>query len=100
MASIRVTPEVLETQGKELISYAGDLADVLKSIDAKVSEIIDGWDGLAQDAYYDMYTQMKSSLDQFPTLVNSLGDATVSTAQTFNSVDDQLRQSFASAMNE
>ena len=41
---------------------------------------------------------MKQSLDQFPTLVQSLGDATVSTAQTFNDVDDQLRQGFASAM--
>lgn len=98
MASIRVTPEVLEQQGNELIGYAGDLGDVLKLIDSKVSEIIEGWDGLAQDAYYDMYSTMKQSLDQFPTLVESLGNATVSTAQTFNSVDDQLRQGFASSM--
>lgn len=98
MASIRVTPEELSQQGNDLIGYAGDLADVLKQIDAKVTEIIAGWDGLAQDAYYDMYSTMKQSLDQFPTLVQSLGDATVSTAQTFNDVDDQLRQGFASAM--
>ena len=50
MASIRVTPEDLESQGNELIGFAGDLADVLNSIDSKINEIIDGWDGLSQDA--------------------------------------------------
>lgn len=66
MASIRVTPEDLESQGNELIGFAGDLADVLNSIDSKINEIIDGWDGLSQDAYYDMYTTMKQSLGQVP----------------------------------
>ena len=83
MASIRVTPEDLESQGNELIGFAGDLADVLNSIDSKINEIIDGWDGLSQDAYYDMYTTMKQSLDKFPELVNSLGEGTVSAAQAF-----------------
>ena len=73
MASIRVTPETLETEGNDLIGYGGDLADILSSIDSKINEIIDGWDGLAQDAYFDMYTSMKESLDKFPELVNSLG---------------------------
>ena len=96
MASIRVTPEDLESQGNELIGFAGDLADVLNSIDSKINEIIDGWDGLSQDAYYDMYTTMKQSLDKFPELVNSLGEGTVSAAQAFNTVDEQLQSSFKS----
>lgn len=97
MASIRVTPETLESQGNELIGYAGDLSDILSSIDSKISEIIDGWDGLSQDAYFDMYTTMKQSLDKFPELVNSLGEATVSSAQAFSSVDEQLQSGFKSA---
>ena len=52
MASIRVTPEDLESQGNELIGFAGDLADVLNSIDSKINEIIDGWDGLSQCRYH------------------------------------------------
>ncbi len=95
MASIRVTPETLSSEGKDLIAYGGDLADVLKSIDGKIQEIIGGWDGLAQDAYFDMYTTMKTSLDQFPELVNSLGEATVSAADAFSSVDEQLRSGFS-----
>lgn len=97
MADIRVTPETLEGQGNDLIGYAGDLSDILSSIDTKITDIIDGWDGLAQDAYFDMYTTMKQSLDKFPELVNSLGEATVSAAQAFSSVDEQLQSGFKSA---
>ena len=97
MASIRVTPETLETEGNDLIGYGGDLADILSSIDTKINEIIDGWDGLSQDAYFDMYTSMKESLDKFPELVNSLGEATVSSAQAFASVDEELQSSFKGA---
>lgn len=94
MASIRVTPETLSSEGDDLIAYAGDLSDVLKSIDSKINEIIDGWDGLAQDAYFDMYSTMKESLDKFPELVNSLGEATVSAAEAFSGVDEQLQSGF------
>lgn len=97
MATIRVTPEELSSQGNDLIGYAGDLADILSSIDTKINEIIDGWDGLAQDAYFDMYGTMKESLDKFPELVDSLGDATVSAAEAFSSVDEQLQTGFKSA---
>lgn len=97
MASIRVTPETLESEGNELIGYGGDLADILNSINNKINEIIDGWDGLAQDAYFDMYTSMKESLDKFPELVNSLGEATVSSAQAFASVDEELQSNFKGA---
>ncbi len=98
MANIRVTPETLNSQGNDLIGYAGDLSDILSSIDSKINEIADGWDGLSQDAYFDMYTTMKKSLEQFPELVNSLGEATVSTAEAFASVDEQLQSSFKSAL--
>ena len=98
MAGIRVTPETLSDQGNDLIGYAGDLADILSSIDGKINEIIGGWDGLAQDAYFSMYETMKQSLDKFPELVESLGSATVSAAEAFASVDEQLQSGFNSAM--
>ena len=98
MASIRVTPETLSTQGGDLVGYADDLTDILTAIDTKIGEIIDGWDGLAQDAYFDMYTTMKESLDKFPELVKSLGEATVSAAEAFSDVDEALQGGFNNAM--
>lgn len=97
MASIRVTPETLNTQGTNLVDYSGDLSDILSSVEAKINEIIDGWDGLSQDAYYDMYTTMKQSLDKFPELVRALGEATISSAEAFSGVDEQLQSGFKSA---
>lgn len=97
MANIRVTPETLNSQGNDLIGYAGDLTDILSSIDSKINEVIDGWDGLAQESYFEMYSNMKASLDKFPELVNALGEATVSTAEAFSSVDEQLQSGFKSA---
>lgn len=76
--------------GKNIEKYAS-LLDTL-------NEIIDGWDGLAQDAYYDMYSTMKESLDKFPEMVNSLGEATVSAAEAFMNVDEQLKGGFSSAV--
>ena len=98
MASIRVTPEELSTQGGDLIGYAGNLSDILGQIDSKINQIIDGWDGMAQDAYFDMYSTMKESLSKFPELVESLGQATQSAAEAFSSVDEQLQSGFNGAM--
>ena len=94
MASIRVTPETLSSQGSDLVTYAGDLQDILDMIDGKINEIVDGWDGLAQDAYFDMYEQMKESLKQFPELVDSLGQATIAAADAFARVDEDLQAGF------
>lgn len=98
MASIRVTPETLEQQGTNLIDYAEELSTILGNIESKINEIIEGWDGLSQDAYYDMYLEMQKSLVKFPELVNSLGGATVSSAQAFASLDSELQGSFKGAV--
>lgn len=94
MASIKVTPETLDAQGGELKSLAGELQDTLDKVNTKVGEIIDGWDGLAQDSYFDMYETMNKSLQEFPKLVDSLGDATQSAAKAFSEVDSTLQGSF------
>ena len=98
MADIRVTPETLESQGNELVGFAEELNTILQSIDAKIGEIDGSWDGLAQNAYLEMYTTMKQSLDQFPQLVKSLGQATISAAKAFASVDEELQSGFSSAL--
>lgn len=97
MGNIRVAPEILNSQGTDIIGYAGDIGEILSSVNTKINESIDVWDGLAQDAYLDMYTNMKDSLDKFPELVNALGEATVSVSTVFSSVDKQLRDGFKSA---
>lgn len=95
MANIRVTPEELNTQGADLKQYAEDLEGILTNIGNKITEITNGWDGLAQDAYFEMYTTMNESLKQFPVLVDSLGEATIGAANAFAAVDDELKNTFS-----
>ena len=94
MANIKVTPEELESQGEALVGFSQNIADILGDVDKKVAEIDNGWDGLAQDGYIDMYLEMKKSLDEFPKLVNALGEATKAAAKAFSSVDEELRNGF------
>ena len=94
MAIIKVTPETLQSQGEELNRYAEDLAETLKNIEDKIKDITQGWEGLAEDAYFSMYEDMQKSLAEFPNMVNSLGDTTKSAAQAFARVDDDLKKAF------
>ncbi|MFS0675161.1 WXG100 family type VII secretion target [Ornithinibacillus sp. 179-J 7C1 HS] len=94
MANIRVTPEVLAGQGNDLQTFAAELSDILGLIDNKIKEIGDSWDGLAEQSYLEMYDNLKQSLDQFPVLVDNLGQATVSAAEAFSTVDETLQGNF------
>ncbi len=95
MANIRVTPEVLEQQGTALVAFSEELGQTLENVKSKVNEIVEGWDGLAQDSYFAMYEEMQTSLKEFPNLVNSLGEATKSAAKAFSELDTSLQSSFS-----
>lgn len=95
MANIRVTPEMLTSQGQELQKYGEELNNMISKIDAKIGEIDNGWDGLAQDAFVGLYNDLKPSMAQFPDLLQSLGQATVAAAEAFGSVDEELRNNFS-----
>ena len=94
MTDIKVSPALLDAQGKALIDFAGELDGILNKINGKINEISEGWSGLAEQGYLEMYEKMKESLNKFPELVNSLGDATVKSAEAFSSVDETLQNSF------
>lgn len=61
---------------------------------ARSMRFIDGWDGLAQDAFYDLYVNMKESLDKFPEIVKSLGSAAQGAAKAFSQMDEELSNNF------
>lgn len=94
MANIRVTPEELAAQGKELISLAdNEITQLLQTIDSKVNAICDSWDGMAQDAFLQSYEAMKEMLKQFPAVVQGIGSQAEAAAQAFGSVDEELSNS-------
>lgn len=95
MASIRVTPEELESQGNQLIQLAqNEITQILAQVESQINLICDSWDGMAQDAFLQSYTEMKKTLDMFPQVVDGIGQQAVAAAQTFGEVDTQLSSSF------
>lgn len=96
--SIRVTPDTLEEQGNVLIKFGSDVKGILDEIDKKINEIDQGWDGLAQNAYTSMYHNMKKSLEQFPDLINALGETTKNAAAAYRKTDDDLKTEFSKSL--
>ena len=88
---------LLKETFKELSFNKIKLVNNLTLINNKITEIDEGWDGLAQTAYSSMYQTMNESLVKFPELVDSLGQATVAAAKAYATVDQELQSSFNSA---
>lgn len=91
MAELRVTPEVLDGQGDNLKQLSEDLQQVLNDVDIKINEIIDGWDGIGQDAYYDLYTQIKESIKDVPTIINNLGEGAKTAAKAYLDAEEAIK---------
>lgn len=94
MSVIRVTPDTLHTQGQELSQLAQQTQDVLQQVDAKIAAINDSWDGLAQDGYWQMYQEMRQTLNRMPELLLVLSQKTKQAADAFGQVDKTLQSSF------
>lgn len=94
MASIIVTPEELEVMGNDVVGISEEVRELLSKLQSKVDQICDSWDGLAQDAFLDSYNELKTALDQFPEIVNGIGQQTIGAAQAFAQTDEALQSSF------
>ena len=94
MATIRLTPEELNQQGQDIQGLADELISLLAQVDSKINAAWDGWDGLAQDAFLNSYSSMKSTLDQFPELVRAFGQQACGAAEAFGTADSELASSF------
>ncbi|BCN32348.1 WXG100 family type VII secretion target [Anaeromicropila herbilytica] len=94
MAGIKVTPEELSKQGGDVIGYAGEIKHSLDSLDKKVDAVIDAWDGLAQDGFFQEYEKLKKELDKFPDVVEGLGKQIKGAAEAFEKTDSELAKLF------
>lgn len=96
MAEIKLTNELLKSEGQNLLVYANNLNEKLEAIDRKINDISDDWKGLSQQAYLDMYYSLKSKMDQLPSLVEELGNDAITAADSFGNTDESLANAFES----
>lgn len=94
MASIKVTPEELKTQGESIVKMGDEIETKMTTLDTTINTVVSEWDGLAQDAFLEAYNELKETLKQFPVIVNGIGTQVVSAADTFAQTDTDLSSAF------
>lgn len=95
MAMIRVTPEELRGQGQAVITMAENIREILSNLETQINTICDSWDGMAQDAFLASYESMKSTLQQFPDIVDGMGQQTIAAADAFEETDSAISSAFS-----
>ena len=94
MASIKVTPEELSTQGKSIVTMGEELSTMMTTLETTINTVVGEWDGLAQDAFLETYNGMKDTLKKFPEIVNGIGTQVVGAADAFERTDSELSSIF------
>ncbi|ROR31750.1 WXG100 family type VII secretion target [Mobilisporobacter senegalensis] len=94
MASIKVTPEELKTQGESIVKMGEEIDTKVTTLDTTINTVVNEWDGLAQDAFLEAYNELKETLKQFPLIVNGIGTQVVQAADTFGQTDSDLSGAF------
>lgn len=94
MATIRLTPEELAQHGADIQAMGEEIGTIMGNLDTKIETVISEWDGLAQDAFYNSYSEMKETLQSFSDLVAGFGQQISAAAEAFESVDTELQSAF------
>ncbi|MBO5238624.1 MAG: WXG100 family type VII secretion target [Lachnospiraceae bacterium] len=94
MATIRLTPEELAQHGTDIQGMGEEIGTIIAELDTKIETVVAEWDGLAQDAFYNSYSDMKDTLKSFADLVTGFGQQVSAAAEAFESVDTELQSAF------
>lgn len=92
-ARITITPEDLRTASTNFSNKAGEIREILNYLRSEVNRLESSWDGAAQDQFFMTYEEMSKNLEQFPEVVDGLGQALSSVAQTLEETDQALADS-------
>ena len=65
MALIKITPETLESQAKQLRSYKDQHESTYGQIKTLVNNLVNDWQGEAQSAFQNSFTQKDTVFKQF-----------------------------------
>lgn len=90
MADFEMTPSELEATAAVFKDKADDMRTIVNELTQQVDSLSTGWDGAAQDAFFETYENMKEPMDQFSQVLEQIGDALISLAEITVTTDDEL----------
>lgn len=92
MALIRLNPDEVISYGGEIKGMAQTVSTLLTEIEALVQQINGGWEGLGNQSFVSQYTELKTSLQNLPEIVEGIGSKTVAGGETMAELERQLGQ--------
>ena len=92
MADFAMTPSEMESTASVFAAKAEDMRNIINEMSQQVDNLSSGWDGAAQDAFFETYNEMKDPMNQFPEILDQISQALKSFAQITVDTDDGLAQ--------
>ena len=91
MALIKITPETLESQAKQLRSYKDQHESTYGQIKTLVNNLVNDWQGEAQSAFQNSFTQKDTVFKQFAQEMENFAQFMDRAAQTMRQTEEQLK---------
>ena len=97
---IQLTPDELNTAASNIKDYMEELLETMNKMTSAVENVCAGWDGAAEQAFYNGYTQLKAQLDTaIQTDCEAFCEALTTTADTLQQADTQLGSSISGTLS-
>lgn len=93
---ITMTPEELRTAAQFLDTTREEIAEKISAVESKVNELLETWDGAAQDAFFDSFSNNMLPIlkNDFPSVLEGISQQLVAAADTIEQVDEEVATAF------
>ena len=92
---ITITPQELITSAGNFNAKADEIRDILQYLQTEVNNLESTWDGAAQDQFFAQYSEMQTTLNQFPEVLDGIASQLTAVAQTIEETDAALASQLA-----
>lgn len=95
-ARITMTPEELREAASFLDSTREEIAEKIGAVESKVNDLLNTWDGAAQDAFFDSFTNDMLPIlkNDFPSVLEGISTQLTSAADALEQVDEEVASAF------
>jgi len=88
---ITITPEELRTSSTNFTTKSGQIREILSYLRTEVNNLEASWKGAAQSQFFVMYSEMESTLNQFPDVLDGISGQLTTVADTLEETDEALK---------
>lgn len=94
---ITITPEELRSSASTFSSKAEEITQILSDLRTEVDNLEATWDGAAQDQFFASYSEMETTLNQFPEVLEGISGQLTTVADTLEQTDEDLRTALSNS---